>query len=256
MDRLKKLLDRGEMVLSAWSGFQDPFYLAALAKTGFDAVTMDMQHGMHTETSLINGIAAILPTGKPAIVRVPVGRFDLVSRALDAGAHAIIAPMINTVEDAKKLVSHSKYVPVGDRSVGIAHILNLYDTTPADYITTANENCKILAMIETAQAVENMDAILDLDGIDGIFCGPGDLSISVRQNPVPDAYGPDTIDIVRSMPVAAKKRGKLAFTWCGNLQSLELVHEMGFDYGSLGPDMLYLRQGIDSTLDKLSFRKS
>ena len=118
MDRLKKLFDSGNMAVSAWSGMQDPMYIAALARTKIDAVTLDMQHGMQTESSLITGITALAPTGKPCIVRIPVGRFDLVSRALDMGAHGIIAPMVNTVEDAKELVSYSKYIPVGDRSFG------------------------------------------------------------------------------------------------------------------------------------------
>lgn len=254
MDRLNKLLDSGRMIISGWSGQQDPLYLAELARTGLDAVTLDMQHGMQTENSVIRGIDAIVPTGKPAIIRVPVGRFDLVSRALDAGAHGIIAPMINTVEDARQLVSYSKYIPVGDRSYGPSHVASILGTTPPNYAKSANESVKILAMIETVEAVENMQAILDLDGIDGIFCGPGDLSISVRRNVVPDAYGPDTIDIVKSMPIEAKKRGKLAWTWCGNVESLELAHELGFDYAALGPDSIYLNKGIETMLSQLSFR--
>ena len=254
MDRLKKQLDSGKMIISGWSGFQDPLYLATLGRTKLDAVTLDMQHGMHTESSIISGISAIIPTGKPVIVRIPVGRFDLVSRALDAGAHGIIAPMINTVEDAKNLVSYSKYIPVGDRSYGVAQASAVLGSTPANYVSNANENMKILAMIETVQAVENMEAILDVDGIDGIFCGPGDLSISVRQNVIPDAYGPDTIDIIKSMPVEAAKRGKLAFTWCGSVAHIELANELGFQYAAMGHDSLMLNQGINTIMDQLSFR--
>lgn len=254
MDRLKKRLDAGGMMLSAWSGFQDPLYLSAVARTGIDAVTLDMQHGMQTESSIINGIMAVAPTGKSTIVRIPVGRFDLVSRALDAGAHAIIAPMINTVEDAKQLVSYAKYIPVGDRSFGASHAAAVYGVPPVDYVKAANENTKVLAMIETAQAVENMEAILDIDGIDGIFCGPGDLSISVRQNVVPDAYGPDTIEIIKSMPIEAKKRGKLAFTWCGSIEQIELANKLGFDYAAMGHDSLGLNHGYQTMIDQLSFR--
>lgn len=254
MDRLKRLMDDGRMIISGWSGQQDTMYLAMLANTALDAVSLDMQHGMQTENSLIRGIMAILPSGKPAIVRIPVGRFDLVSRALDAGAHAIIAPMINNVEDAKQLVSYGKYIPVGDRSFGVSHTAPLFGVTPAEYALAANENTKLLAMIETAEAVSNMEAILDVEGIDGIFCGPGDLSISIRRHVVPDAYGKDTIDIIRKMPVAAKERGKLAWTWCGNVESLELAHELGFQFAALGPDSLYLNKGIDTMLNSLSFR--
>ena len=254
MDRLKKLMDGDQMVISGWSGMQDPLYLPELANTKLDAVTLDMQHGMQSENSVIRGIAAIVPLGKPVIVRIPVGRFDFASRALDAGAHGIIAPMINTVEDAKQLVSFSKYLPTGDRSYGVTQVAGLLGAVPADYVTNANQNTFVLAMIETAQAVKNMGAILDLDGIDGIFCGPGDLSISIRGNVIPDAYGPDTIEIVKSMPIEAKKRGKKAYTWCGSAQQLELANELGFAYAALANDPFYLKNGVNATLDQLSFR--
>ncbi|MEP0941611.1 MAG: aldolase/citrate lyase family protein [Rhizobiaceae bacterium] len=254
MDRLKKLMDCDQMIISGWTGMQDPLYLAELANSDFDAVTMDMQHGMQSENSVIRGIATIVPLGKPVIVRIPVGRFDFASRALDAGAHGIIAPMINTVEDAKQLVSFSKYLPTGDRSYGPTQVAGLLRAPAADYVTNANTNTFVLAMIETAQAVENMEAILDLDGIDGIFCGPGDLSISIRGNVIPDAYGPDTIDIIRRMPVEAKKRGKKAYTWCGTAQQLETANELGFDYAALANDPFYLKNGIHATLSNLSFR--
>ncbi len=254
MDRLKKLFDKGDMILSAWSGMQDPMYIAALARTGIDAVTLDMQHGMQTESSLITGITALAPTGKPCFVRIPVGRFDLVSRSLDAGAHGIIAPMINTVEDAERLASFSKYIPVGDRSFGASYAAAILGVPPVDYVKVANQNTFVFAMIETQQAVDNMEAILDVDGIDGIFCGPGDLSISVRRNVVPDAYGPDTLPIIESMPVEAKKRGKLAATWCGSIEHLELANKLGFSYAAMGHDGLILSRGADAMLGELSFR--
>ena len=254
MDRLKKLFDGGEMILSAWSGMQDPMYLAALARTGIDAVMLDMQHGMQTETSLIAGITALAPTGKPCLVRIPVGRFDLVSRALDAGAHGIIAPMINSVEDAEQLVSFAKYIPVGDRSFGAAYAASIMGVPPVEYVKAANTNTTIFAMIETQQAADNMEGILDVDGIDGIFCGPGDLSISVRQNVVPDAYGPDTMPIIERMVAEAKKRNKLTATWCGSVDHLELVQKLGFNYAAMGHDALILSQGADAMIEKLSFR--
>lgn len=254
MDRLRKLFDNGEMVLSAWSGMQDPMYIAALARTGLDAVTLDMQHGMQTESSIISSVTALAPTGKPCFVRIPVGRFDLVSRALDAGAHSIIAPMINTVDDAKALVSHAKYIPVGDRSFGASYAAAIYGVPPVEYVKTGNDNTVIFAMIETQQAVDNMEAILDVDGIDGIFCGPGDLSISVRQNVVPDAYGPDTLPIIEKMVAEAKKREKLAATWCGSIEHLELANKMGFNYAAMGHDGLILSRGVDAMIEQLSFR--
>lgn len=254
MDRLTKRLSGDNTVMTAWASIQDTLYLSALAKTDFDAITLDMQHGMQTEDSVIRGIAAIAPTGKPVIVRIPVGRFDFASKALDAGAHGIIAPMINTVEDAKQLVSFSKYIPLGDRSFGPTQAINVLETGRDGYVSTANDQTLVLAMIETKQAVENMEAILDIDGIDGIFCGPGDLSVSVRNNCIPDAYGPDTIDIIARMGEAAKARGKLAATFCITTDHAETGHKLGFRLMALGFDAAYLTDGANQMLGNLSFR--
>ncbi|EFL90153.1 HpcH/HpaI aldolase/citrate lyase family protein [Ahrensia sp. R2A130] len=255
MKRMTNLLAKDGVPVSAWSAQQDPFYLQLLARTNADFITLDMQHGMQTENSVIRGIAAVMPSGKPTMVRIPVGRFDLVSRALDAGAHGIIAPMINNLDDAKALVSAAKYIPVGDRSFGPTHGAGLMGLTNPEYVTQANDHIPIMAMIETAEAVSNMDVILDLDGIDGIFLGPGDLSISIRQNVVPDPYGPDTIDIIKTMPEAAHKRGKYAFAWCAGPEHVDLATEIGFDCCFMGHDIAYLQRGIDTMLGEIKTRK-
>ena len=254
MDRFKKLLTAKEIAVTAWSGQQDPFYLSMLASTNFDCLTLDMQHGMQTEDSVIRGIAAIAPSGKPTIVRIPVGRFDLISKILDAGAHGMIAPMINTVEDAKQLAAYAKYVPDGERSFGPTQAMTILNMGMEDYVNRANTETYIFAMIETKQAVENMEAIADVDGIDGLFCGPGDLSISVRGNSIPDAYGKDTIQIVERIAKVAHERGKAAASWCGTVEQMELVKKLGFDFASLGGDEKYISQGADNMLDQLSFR--
>ncbi|MDD9909851.1 MAG: aldolase/citrate lyase family protein [Ahrensia sp.] len=254
MDRLiSKLADDGT-VMMAWSSVHDTQYLAMLARTDFDAITLDMQHGMQTESSVIAGTAAIVPSGKPVVVRIPVGRFDFASKALDSGVHAIIAPMINTLEDAKQLVSFTKYIPVGDRSFGPTTALNLLGQKRDDYVTQANDKTLALAMIETKQAVENMEAILDLDGIDGVFCGPADLSISVRGTPVPDPYGEDTLPIVEGMAKEAKARGKIAAAFCPTPKDANLVQSMGFRLLALGFDASYIGQGADKMLGELDFR--
>ncbi len=254
MDRLVSKLAGDGTVMTAWSSVTDTQYLAMLARTGFDAITLDMQHGMQTEESVIRGTAAIAPSGKPVIVRIPVGRFNFASKALDAGVHAVIAPMINTVEDAKQLVSFTKYIPDGDRSFGPTAALNVLGQQRDNYVTQANEKTLALAMIETKQAVGNMEAILDLDGIDGVFCGPADLSISVTGNVVPDPYGEATISIVENMAKEARKRGKLAAAFCATPADVELVHGMGFRLIALGFDASYIGQGADRMLGELSFR--
>ena len=255
MDRLLNGLANDKTVMAAWSSVQDTLYLSMLAGTDFDSVTLDMQHGMQTEDSVIRGIAAMAPTGKPIVIRIPVGRFDFASKALDAGAHAIIAPMVNTVEDAEKLVSFTKYIPVGDRSYGPTQAVNVLNSDREAYVAAANKSTVAFAMIETREAVSNMEAILDVDGIDGVFIGPADLSISVRQNSVPDPYGPDTIGIVEEVAKAAKARGKIAAAFCVTPEHAETVHALGYRFMALGFDHTYLADGANSMLGELSFRK-
>ncbi len=254
---MKRLTDRladDRTVVSAWSAIPNPLYLSMLAKCDFDAVTLDMQHGMQTETSVIDGIMALAPIGKPVVVRIPVGRFDFASKALDAGAHGIIAPMINTAEDARRFAGACKYIPVGERSFGVTQATHVLGTDRDTYVTHANDHTMALAMIETREAVENMEAILDVDGIDGVFCGPADLSISVRQNPIPDVYGPDTIEIVKAMAKAARDRGKIAAAFCMDIAALEMVQGFGYRFASYGFDSTYLSLGANAELAKVSFR--
>ena len=115
---LSSRLRAGETLFTAWSGVPDALTVEVLAAQDFDVVTLDMQHGGHNEDSVLRSIVPILRTGKPAAVRIPVGRFDMASRALDFGAEAVIAPMINSVADARAFAQSMKYPPVGMRSWG------------------------------------------------------------------------------------------------------------------------------------------
>lgn len=254
MDRLTKLFNNDATVMSAWSSVQDTLYLSTLSDTAFDAITLDMQHGMQTEDSVIRGIAAIAPKGKPVVVRIPVGRYDFASKALDAGAHGIIAPMVNTVEDAQQLVSFTKYIPVGDRSFGPTQAVSTLGLDRTDYLKGANSKTLNFAMIETVEAVENMEAILDVDGIDGVFCGPGDLSVSVRQDIIPDLFGPDTLPIIERMGAAARERNKMASVFCVGPDHVEIAQKAGYRFIAMGFDLSYLTNGANRMLSELSFR--
>ena len=198
MRRLKQLLDDGKPALSAWCGITDLRYLEAIAEYDFDAVVLDMQHGFFDETSIQNAIATLVARGKAPLVRIPLARWDTASRAMDFGALAVIAPMINTADDARAFVSATRFVPVGNRSYGPRHAASLYGIDTNEYLSNFDQCSLALAMIETREAYDNLDKIISVIGIDGVLIGPGDLSISFRQNPVPDAYGVDTIDVVRA----------------------------------------------------------
>ena len=130
---LKQKLQSGQTLFTAWSSLPDPLTAGVLASSDFDAVTLDMQHGGHSDDSVLRSVGPILQNGAHPVVRVPVGRFDMASRALDFGAEAVIAPMINTVADARQFADSIKFPPLGERSWGPGgrwHFTGLTTSTP------------------------------------------------------------------------------------------------------------------------------
>jgi len=255
MDRLRKLLDNDQTIITAWCGLSGRYYIENIADCGFDAVTLDMQHGLQTDATIIDDVAAIARFGKPAIVRIPVGRFEFASRALDLGAHGVIAPMINTVEDAQNFASFMKYPPLGDRSHGVSQAVSVLNCQSIpEYLNQADRETMAIAMIETVEAVENLDAILDVDGIDAVLVGPSDLSISYRQNPVPDPFGDDTIEIIAQIAQKARNAGKVAAIFCFSPERVDQAHAMGYRFMAVGMDSAYIRDGDQNLLSQITFR--
>ncbi|MGB7431290.1 MAG: aldolase/citrate lyase family protein, partial [Ahrensia sp.] len=159
--RLADALAGDQTVLTAWSSIADTGFVAALADQGFDAVTLDMQHGGHHEHSVLDGSETVIRRDRHCVVRIPVGRNDFASRALDFGADAVIAPMINSVDAARAFAAAVKYPPVGGRSWGPSRGVGVRGIAGGnDYLHTANKNTVSFAMIETREALAVVDDIL------------------------------------------------------------------------------------------------
>ena len=254
MRRLKHILDAGGTVLSGWCGITDTRYLETIADYDFDAVVLDMQHGFFDETSIQDGIATLIARGKAALVRIPLARWDTASRVMDFGALAVIAPMINTADDARAFVSATRFVPVGNRSFGPRHAASLYGIDTNEYLNEFDRCSLALAMIETREAYDNLDEIIEVEGIDGVLIGPGDLSISFRQNPVPDAYGVDTIDVVKDIVIRCKRAGKKTAAFSFDTEAANMLNGLAVDIISVGLDASYISDGVHSHLAGLDFR--
>ncbi|MBA8838522.1 4-hydroxy-2-oxoheptanedioate aldolase [Ochrobactrum sp. RH2CCR150] len=239
---LSSRLRAGETVLSAWSSLPEPLTVEILAHTAFDAVTLDMQHGGHDEASVLRSVGLVLNAGKPPVVRIPVGRFDMASRALDFGAQAVIAPMINSAEDARKFAASMKYPPVGERSWGVFRANADYGTPGSnDYLTTANQDTLAFAMIETRDAYDALDAILDVRGIDGVFVGPADFSIAWSNgreaNPNSDAI----IEPISNIARKAAAAGKIAGIYSPSPEFARRYIPLGFRFVTVSNEGGYLR---------------
>jgi 4-hydroxy-2-oxoheptanedioate aldolase len=243
-DTLSRKLRSGDAVFTAWSGIPSQYVAEACARTDFDAVTLDMQHGSQTTASVTDGIGAVALAGKPAIVRVPVGRFDMASRALDLGASAVIAPMINSVEDARAFAESMKYPPVGGRSWGPARAIPLggYESNQS-YLEAANSHTISFAMIETHQAVEALDDILAVDGIDGIFVGPSDFSIAWTNGKTVDPLLGDMMDAIADIAGKTVAAGKVAAMFTFDPTYVPQYFGFGYRLFALAADGVYLANG-------------
>jgi len=235
----------------AWISLRDSQYISLVANQGFDAVLLDMQHGLHDEASTIAGIEAIIKAGKSPLVRIPVGRYDTAQRVLDFGALGVVAPMINNRAEAELFAQSMKYPPIGSRSFSPSQACRVFGVDMPDYVTTINKNSFALAMIETVEAYDNLDGILAVDGIDGVFVGPSDLSISASGHPVPDPYGEATIDMIGDIAKRVLAAGKIPSCFTANAKSAKLVRSLGYRLISVGTDESYITKGIDLHLDPL-----
>lgn len=207
---LAERLKQPEAVLCGWSHIPDPLTVETLARTGFDAICLDMQHGGHNEDSVLRSIGPIRLAGRHPLVRIPVGRFDMASRALDFGAEAVIAPMVNSVDDARRFAAAMKYPPVGERSWGPGRAVELQGAASGSaFLHAANANTLALAMIETREAFEILDRILETDGIDGVFLGPSDFSIAWSGGKVVDAGLDDMMEAVGQIAARTAEAGKV-----------------------------------------------
>lgn len=150
-----------------------------LSLCGFDWLFLDMEHGALSLSATQRSIQAVRGNCS-AIVRVPENSAVWIKKVLDTGCDGIIVPQVNTAEEARRAVSAAKYPPRGSRSVGIARAQG-YGMTFAQYVASANENIALIIQIEHIEAINNLDAILEVAGIDGVLIGPYDLSGSMNK---------------------------------------------------------------------------
>jgi 4-hydroxy-2-oxoheptanedioate aldolase len=238
----------GECVFCAWVGFPEPAVAEQLARDGFDAAVLDMQHGAFDVASAIRGIAHVALAGKPAIIRIPVGDFATASRMLDMGAAGIIAPMINTIADAKAFAAFTKFPPVGERSWGPRRVLSLLGSDVATYLQSANSLHLSIAMIETREAMAALDDILAVAGIDGVFVGPSDLSIALSEGRQVDAAMKEVDDALDKVRACATAHNKFAAVFCANGERARALKKRGFSLCSVSTDALLMRQAALSEL--------
>lgn len=242
---LRTLWQQNRAAINGWLAIPSSFCAEVMAHQGWDTLTIDMQHGVVDYAQMVTMLQAISTTPTVPIVRVPWLEPGIVMKSLDAGAYGIICPMVNTREDAQRLVAYTHYAPRGTRSFGPVRA-TLY--AGADYAHKADETIVVFAMIETGQALDNLDSILSVEGLDAVYIGPSDLSLALGCRPVFDDVDPPVAQAMAHILARAKAHGVRAGVHNGVPAVAKARAAMGFDLVTLGSDARILAAGSQQLL--------
>ncbi len=247
-NRLRTIWQAGQAVVNGWLAVPSSFSAEVMAHQGWDSLTVDLQHGVIDYPAMVTMLQAISTTPTVPVVRVPWLEPGILMKALDAGAYGVICPMVNTREDAQRLVAYTHYAPRGTRSFGPIRA-SLY--AGADYAAAANDTIVTYAMIETAQALDNLDDILSVPGLDAIYIGPSDLSLALGCRPVFDDVDPPAAAAIAHILARAKAHGLRAGIHNGAPEVARARIAMGFDFVTMGSDARLLAAGSQTLLQGL-----
>lgn len=238
MKRILDLWKDQQSTLNGWISLNNAFGAEVMAYAGFDTLTIDTQHGVSDYSSLIPMLQAIKPI--PTFVRVPWLEESSIMKSLDAGVNGIICPMINSKKDAQRLVKSCYYPPYGERSFGPIRAKFLYKQ---NYFEVAKEETFVFAMIETKEAFENLEEILSVEGIDGVYIGPADLSCSLGVTPKFDQEDEVVFQAIKLILQKTKKYQKFCGIHNGSAAYAKKMEKLGFNFLTLGSDAIFMLEG-------------
>ena len=242
---VKQRWQAGEACVNGWCAIPNSFAAELMAHSGWDSITIDLQHGMADYQTAVTMLQAISTTDVPPLARVPWLEPGIIQRMLDAGSMGIICPMINSAEEAEKFVGACKYTPLGYRSSGPVRAA-IY--AGADYIANANEEILAIAMIETMEAIENLDAILSTPGLDGVYIGPTDLALTMGKPPVLDPTDAEVVANIEKIIDAANAKGLGAGIHCGSPEYAAKMIARGAKLVTIGSDGRLLQSAAQAAV--------
>lgn len=225
-NKLKQRWKAGKAAVNGWLAIPSGFTAEVMAQAGWDSVTVDMQHGVQDYISMVACFQSMQSHPVTPMVRVPWNEPGIIGKALDGGAYGIICPMVNTKAEAEALVAACRYPPKGKRSNGPIRAA-MYGVASA-YQKTANDEILCIPMIETQEALDNLETILDVPGIDGIYVGPSDLGFSLGLEPKLDREEPEVLKIYERLVKETTKRGIFPGIHCGSAAYAARAIGMGF----------------------------
>ena len=225
--------------IGAWISIDSAYVAEALAHAGFDWLCLDMQHGFLDYDDVKQMLTAISTSRAVPIVRVPWNEPYEIMKVLDAGAYGVIVPLVNNREEAERAVSACRYPPSGIRSFG-PNRAALY--SGRGYTQNANNELACIVMIETAEALENLDEIMSTPGVDAVYIGPNDLAYALGLAPTGDNDEPKHVETVTRILETAKKHGIAAGIQTGSLEYTKRYLDQGFHMVTLGADRAWMER--------------
>ena len=244
-NNLRTLWQSGGAAVNGWLAIPNSFSAETMAHQGWDSLTIDLQHGLVDYPAMVTMLQAISTTSTVQVVRGPWLEPGINMKTLDAGASGVICPMVNTREDAQKVVASSSYAPRGTRSFGPVRAL-LYGG--ADYPAAANDTIVRFAMIETAQALDNLDDILSVEGLDAIYIGPSDLSLSLGCTPTFDDVDARAAEAIDHIVARARAHGLVAGIHNGTPAAALARIAKGFQFVTVSSDARLMAAGAQQVL--------
>lgn len=244
-NKMRTTLLAGGEVVTGWCGIPSSVSAELMAKLGFDAVTIDMQHGAVDYADMLHMLQAISTSDATPIVRAPWNDPSFIGRILDAGAYGVICPMINSGADAEAFVRACRYAPLGQRSAGPLRA-SLYGGP--DYIKMANDTIMTFAMIETVEGLNNLEDILKAPGLDAIFVGPSDLSLAMGGPAGFDPRTPEVYEAIKFICAKTIEAGVIPGIHTGSVQYAKEMRELGYRFMAYLSDFRMLQSTVARAL--------
>ena len=247
-NKLREIWASGGAAVNGWLAVPNGFSAETMAHQGWDSLTVDLQHGVVDYQAAVTMLTAISTTSTVPVARVPWLDPAHLMKVLDAGAYGVICPMVNSREDAERLVAYTRYPPHGTRSFG--PIRGLLYGGP-DYPVHANDTVVVFAMIETRDGLDNLEEILSTPGLDAVYVGPSDLSLALGCRPTFDDVDPPAAEAIELVAAKAREHGKVAGIHNGTPEAALKRIDMGFQFVTISSDARLMASGSQQILSAM-----
>ncbi len=243
----KHALAAGKLQIGLWSSLCSNIAAEIISDSGFDWILLDTEHSPNEIPDLLGQLQAMQGSATTPIIRPAWNDAVLAKRALDIGAQSLLFPYVQNAEEGRRAVASTRYPPQGIRGVSVAARASRYGRTPG-YLTKANAEICVLVQVETRQALGEIEAIAEVEGIDGVFVGPSDLAASLGH--LGNPQHPDVQKAIENAVTRLKKAGKPAGILTGNEEEARRYIDWGYLFVAVGADVGLLARNADGLAKK------